>query len=69
MKLRNLMWGACACILAAGCSNDDVAVDNGNNVLTNGGKAYVKVRIAMGNGMGSRARRWLRLWRRRRPCH
>ncbi len=55
MKLRNLMWGACACILAAGCSNDDVAVDNGNNVLTNGGKAYVKVRIAMGNGMGSRA--------------
>lgn len=54
MKLRNLMWGACACILAAGCSNDDVAVDNGNNVLTNGGKAYVKVRIAMGNGMGSR---------------
>lgn len=49
------MWGACACILAAGCSNDDVAVDNGNNVLTNGGKAYVKVRIAMGNGMGSRA--------------
>lgn len=55
MKLRNLMWGACACILAAGCSNDDVAVDNGSNVLTNGGEAYVKVRIAMADGAYSRA--------------
>lgn len=55
MKLRNLMWGACACILAAGCSNDDVAVDNGNNVLTNGGEAYVKVRIAMADGAYSRS--------------
>lgn len=55
MKLKGLLWGACACAVLAGCSNDDVAVDNGNNVLTNGGKAYVKVRIAMGDGAGSRA--------------
>lgn len=53
MKLRNLMWGACACILAAGCSNDDVAVDNGNTV-ENTGNAYMKVRIAMTGGPSSR---------------
>lgn len=48
MKLRNLMWGACACILATGCSNDDVAVENGqSNIVQEGGNAYVKVRIAM----------------------
>ena len=55
MKLKGLLWGACACAMLAGCSNDEVAVDNGNNVLVNGGKAYVKVRIAMGEGAGSRA--------------
>ena len=55
MKLRNLMWGACACILATGCSNDDVAVDNGSNIMQNDGEAYVKVRIAMSDGAGSRA--------------
>ena len=56
MKLRNLMWGACACILAAGCSNDDVAVDNGkSNIVQEGGNAYVNVRIAMAGGPSSRA--------------
>lgn len=56
MKLRNLMWGACACILAAGCSNDDVAVENAeNNIVENGGQAYMRVRVTMGNGLGSRA--------------
>ena len=56
MKLRNLMWGACACILAAGCSNDDVAVDNGqSNIVQEDGNAYVKVRIAMAGGPSSRA--------------
>ena len=55
MKLKGLLWGACACAMLAGCSNDDVAVDNGNNVLTNGGEAYVKVRIAMADGAYSRA--------------
>ena len=55
MKLRNLMWGACACALMAGCSNDDAGVDNGGNVMEKGGKVYAKVRIAMDNGMGSRA--------------
>ena len=55
MKLRNLMWGACACILTAGCSNDDVAVDKGSNIMQNDGEAYVKVRIAMADGAYSRA--------------
>lgn len=55
MKLRNLMWGACACILATGCSNDDVAVENSNNVTGNNGNAYMKVRISMAGGAGSRA--------------
>lgn len=55
MKLRNLMWGACACALMAGCSNDDIAVDNSSNIVQEDGNAYVRVRIAMGNGLGSRA--------------
>lgn len=56
MKLRNLMWGACACILATGCSNDDVAVENGqSNIVQEGGQAYMNVRVTMGNGLGSRA--------------
>lgn len=56
MKLRNLMWGACACILVAGCSNDDVAVENSqSNIVQEGGNAYVNVRIAMAGGPSSRA--------------
>lgn len=54
MKLRNLMWGACACIFAAGCSNDDVVVDKGNTVESTG-NAYMKVRIAMTGNPSSRA--------------
>lgn len=56
MKLRNLMWGACACILVAGCSNDDVAVENSqSNIVQEDGQAYMNVRVTMGNGLGSRA--------------
>ena len=56
MKLRNLMWGACACILATGCSNDDVAVENSqSNIVQEDGQAYMNVRVTMGNGLGSRA--------------
>lgn len=55
MKLRNLMWGACACILAAGCSNDDVAVDNGNVITNADGESYMAVRIVAANDGMSRA--------------
>lgn len=56
MRLRNLMWGACACAIFAGCSNDDVAVDNGqSNIVQEDGQAYMNVRVTMGNGLGSRA--------------
>lgn len=56
MKLKGLLWGACACAMLAGCSNDDVAVDNGqSNIVQEGGNAYVKVRIAMAGGPSSRA--------------
>ena len=56
MKLKGLLWGACACAMLAGCSNDDVAVDNGqSNIVQEGGNAYVKVRIAMAGDPSSRA--------------
>lgn len=55
MKLRNLIWGACACAVLAGCSNDEVAVDNGNGTVESTGNAYMKVRIAMAGGPSSRA--------------
>ena len=55
MKLKGLLWGACACAMLAGCSNDDVAVDNGNGTVESTGNAYMKVRIAMAGGPSSRA--------------
>lgn len=55
MKLKGLLWGACACAVLAGCSNDEVAVDNGNGTVESTGNAYMKVRIAMAGGPSSRA--------------
>lgn len=55
MKLRNLMWGACACILATGCSNDDVAVENSNVITNADGESYMAVRIVAANDGMSRA--------------
>lgn len=55
MKLRNLMWGACACILATGCSNDDVAVNGNENGIPVGGDSYVAIQLVAANGSSSRA--------------
>ena len=53
MKLRNLMWGACACALMAGCSNDDVAE---SSIQTNTDEElYMAVRIVAANDGMSRA--------------
>lgn len=54
MKLRNLMWGACACILAAGCSNDDVVKVNESGIPL-GGDSYVAIQLVASNGAASRA--------------
>ena len=54
MKLRNLMWGACACALMAGCSNDDVVKGSEEN-LPLGEESYVAIRLVASNGSSSRA--------------
>lgn len=57
MKKRTLFACGLAAALFAGCSSDDVTVDNGNNALT-GKKAYVALNIQLpisSNAPGSRA--------------
>ena len=57
MKKRTLFACGLAAALFAGCSSDDVTVDNGNDAL-NGKKAYVALNIQLpisSNAPGSRA--------------
>ena len=53
MKIKYLFMSALACGLLGTCSNDEVVENSDNNF--NGGEAYVKVRIAMSDGAGTRA--------------
>ena len=55
MKLKGLLWGACACAMLAGCSNDDVAVDNGNINANPDGESYMYVQLVASNDGMSRA--------------
>lgn len=54
MKLKGLLWGACACAVLAGCSNDEVVNGNESNV-TLGGDSYVAIQLVASNGAASRA--------------
>lgn len=53
MRMRSYFYGLLACVALGACSNDEVAENPGN--VSNGGDAYVKVKIMMPDGSMTRA--------------